>query len=199
MNAAFLLLTSAVGAGGDVIPAGWGERPPAIIQAGGCSACAPAPACGTCGDPCKSPCPSLLDKIKARLASKKSCCSSAPSCCSAPAPTCCPPAPAPTCDCDPCAKKKIGLLDKIKARLASKKSCCASSCDTGCGGCAAAPAVIVPANPTTPKEMPKVDPKADPKKAGAAAPIPVPNPVSLPPLPVTPSSGVKVSGANSPY
>ncbi|WP_439631869.1 hypothetical protein [Gemmata sp.] len=236
MNAALLVLTSALGAGGDVVPAGWGEAPPAIIQAGGCACAAPAPSC----DPCASK-PKLLDRIKARCAPKCKA-ESAPACdaCAAPAPACdacskekigffdklkahcakkkesapacdaCA-APAPACDtCDPCAeKKKIGFFDKLKAHFAKKKEC-APACDT-CGtvgaapvaGCATpGPVVTPPATKDAPKEMPKVKdaPKDAPK--GISLPLPpaaAPAPVTLPALPVVPSSGIKLSTPNSPY
>ena len=43
MNAAILLMVSSVASGGEVIPVGWGERPPSLVHAGGyCDPCAPA-------------------------------------------------------------------------------------------------------------------------------------------------------------
>lgn len=236
MNAALLVLTSALGAGGDVVPAGWGETPPAIIQAGGCGCATPAPSCDPCAKPklldkikarlapkCKSECDAcaapaptcdpcaekkigFFDKLKAHFAKKKEC---APACdaCAAPAPAAPACAPAPACEpvCDPCAKQKIGLLDKIKAHWAAKKShsCCAPACDScaapAVAGCATpGPVVTPPATKDAPKEMPKV--KDAPK--GVSLPTPpaaAPAPVTLPALPVVPSSGIKLSTPNSPY
>lgn len=154
------------------------------------AASAPAACCSDACDPCAKK-PGLLDKIKARL-HKNDCCE-APKCCEkpAPAPKCCAPAPAPKCEasCDPCARPN--LLDKIKSKLHSrKKDCCAPACDSGCG---AAPA------PTTP---PKDVPKPMDKKAGTDAPgisIPTPGALNVPTIPVTPVSGGKLTGANSPY
>jgi len=200
MNAAFLMVASAFAAGSDVQQIGWGENAPAIIQAG-CSSCG-APAASSC-DSCNSCGNSkvgILDKLKARLGSHKC---KAPSCdsCAAPAPTCC--APAPTCG--SCCPTPPNLLDKLKGRFAKKSSCCAAPACDSCGsastGCATpGPAVVVPAMPpVTPKEMPKVKEAAP--KAGALAPAPavIPTPVALPALPVVPSSGLKLSGSNSPY
>jgi hypothetical protein len=84
VNTALLVLSSALASGGDVVPAGWGERAPVVVQAGGCDPCAPAgreklldrmkskfgahaPAC--C-DPCANSYapPNLLDTIKGRMA-----------------------------------------------------------------------------------------------------------------------------------
>ena len=109
MNAALLVVSSALSAGGDVVPAGWGERAaPLVAQAGGCDPCAPArrgklhdrlrskfgaPAPACC-DPCANnpgP-PNLLDTIKARLA--KGGCAPAPGCAADPAAPAVPVAPA---------------------------------------------------------------------------------------------------------
>lgn len=152
-------------------------------------AAAPAPAacCSDACDPCAKK-PGLLDKIKARLASRKhDCCEPAPKCCEkpAPAPKCC--APAPKCECDPCARPN--LLDKIKGKLHSRKSdCCAPACDSGCGA--------APSTSPAPKDMPK----PMEKKTGTELPsIPSPGASNVPTIPVTPVSGGKLSGANSPY
>ena len=170
MNAALLLMTSTFMVGADAPVA---------------AAPAPAACCSDACDPCgKKPC--LLDKIKSRLGSRKhhDCCEPAPKCCEKPAP-------APKCEpvCDPCAARP-NLLDKIKSKLHSRKQkdCCAPACD----GCAA-PAPI-PAPPgTPPKPM-------DPKKTGSDIPaIPTPGALNVPVIPVTPVSGGKLTGANSPY
>ena len=42
MTVAFLLMASSMASGGEVIPVGWGERPPCVVHAGGCcDPCAP--------------------------------------------------------------------------------------------------------------------------------------------------------------
>src|SRR5207244_3615742 len=106
VNAALLVMSSALAVGGDVVPAGWGEpSPSAVIQAGGCCGkAAPAP---SCCDPCGSGRAKLLDRLKAKFGAKSSCC--APAC---PAP---PPCPA-ACPAPACCEKKPNLLDKIKSR-----------------------------------------------------------------------------------
>ncbi len=215
MNAAFLLMSSALAPGGDVTPAGWGERPPAVVQAGGCCGSvgptvASSPAsqcCDSCGSAGK---PKLLDRLKAKFATKSSGCG----CAAAPAPTCCAPAPAPlpapvsTSCCDSCGSQsrwsQPNLFDKIKARMASKKSCgCGtpSTCNT-CGstpgyapltpGCATplAPGMM-PVTPGTgtPKEMPKKElPRNDPKETGKPGDdAPPPAALAPPPAPAAPA------------
>lgn len=224
MNAAFLVLTSALAAGSDVTLIGWGENAPAIVQAGGCSSCGAAPSCcdpcassrvklldkikARCAPKCKSSCApacdpcaaekiGFLDKLKAHFASKKSCC--------APAPTCCPPAPAcapaPTCApaCDPCAPAKVGFFDKLKARMGAKKShCCAApacdSCTSGCSSAAGAAPAVV-VPVNPPKEMPKVkEPAKDAPKSGATGII-IPQPVAAPAPVALPSLPVVPSSA----
>jgi hypothetical protein len=195
MNAALLIVSSALAVGGNVTQIGWGEGSAPIVQAG-CTSCAPA--APTCGDPCCSSRTKLLDKLRARLAPKcKTSC--APACEPAPA---CPPAPtcAPACQ-DPCSK--TNLLDKLRARLAGRKSsCCASACGgcsagTGCSSGAAAPPVT---EGGTPKEMPKTTPAKDAPKTGggntsfAPPPALIPTPVAIP---VAPAANTKP--LNSPY
>lgn len=175
MNAAILLLS--LSAGGD--PAGPGCHGP------GCGA-APAPACDGCGDAKKA---NLLDRLKAKHAPK--------------------PKASDCGGCDPCggAPAVPNLLDALKSRRGKHhKAADCGGCDP-CGGAAAAagcagqPAATPP--PTdAPKEMPKpkdtAPPKVDvpktegPKGGNAGA-------VVVPPLPVTPVSGPKLNGANSPY
>ena len=205
MNAALLLMTSTFMAGADAPAAHPAATATAAVA--GCGSGCGTVGCDTACDPCASK-PSILEKFKARMGChkrKNSCCETAcaptPTCAPAPKTTCCA-APAPTCNaCDSCGSARPNLLDKIKAKLQSRKhksDCCAPSCD-GCGA-AAAPVPVTP-----PKDMPKpMDPKKDPKKAGsdgAAAPIVIPTPgaVLVPTIPVTPVSGPKLTGANSPY
>jgi hypothetical protein len=203
MNAALLLMSSAMTPGGDVTQVGWGERPPMVAQAGGCC------------DPCataSAPKASLCDRLKARFGAK-----------STDAGCGCAPAPAPAPSCSTCGSSaQPNLLDSIRARLAARKSgpcnsCCASEpAPSGVAGCAAqlptgaTPVAPVPGT-TPPKEMPKLKdavkepaPIKDikPGDGGAAAPLlpPVPDPVRLPlPLPSSPTAGPKSSTGNSPF
>ncbi len=185
MNATVLLLSSALLAGADPVPAA--AAPPVaapVVTAapiagvpsgcGGCSAPAPcAPSCEKAG---------LLDRLRARLASfhKPKCHTAcAPACTPAPAPCCAPaPTPAPCCGtpvftgfttscADPC--DKGGLLARLRAKFHGSKHCDACSaphtaCTVGCGaiptGCAPAVGTVLPANPTPaapppPDAMPK--------------------------------------------
>lgn len=181
MNAVLLVMSTSLGAGGDVVPAGWGERPlPMVVQAGGVGSG------GNCCDPCGPACSKggLIDRLKSKFGMKSSCG--------------CAPTPA----CDPCATGsryyQPNLLDKLRARMGDKKAkgCpCPDPCAT-----AAVPAVVAPVNP--PIEMPKgkdtVKPKdttPDPKKGsdktgGVSIPaVPsVSEPVTLPPLPSVPAT-----------
>jgi hypothetical protein len=190
MNAALLVISSALATGGDITPAGaWGEGPIIVQAGGGCSGCGPTTA-SSCG--CK---PSLLDKIKAHLTPK-------PSCGCAPAPTC--------KTCEP-ACPRPNLLDKIKASCCKKPSC-------GCGPVASPCATIAPVAPVTPpttippKDMPKLKEvhKSDaPKTSGntGIAPIPsvptvppiAPNPAGLPTIPAAPISTGNAPNGPSPY
>ena len=171
VNAALLVMSSALASGGDVIPAGWGERAPAAVQTGGCCAASPAP---SCCDPCATAGRTrLLDRLRARFGSKStSCCEPAPAC---PAATCC---------------EKPSLLERIRSRLGSRKDSC---CDPTPGCCAASPcgtAPISPAAPATPvtppKEMPK--PKGNAPTAGAYSPLPL---APLPAARVAPTNGLR--------
>lgn len=135
-----------------------------------------------------------------------------------PAPDCCGAAPAPTADA--CCEAKPGLLDRLKGRLGhkAKADCGCDPCGGptnlldklkgrrvkhhhaapdcgGCDPCGTAPAAA-PAAPAAeaPKEMPKPDaPKQLPKTGGN------PGAVVVPPVPLTPISGPKLNGADSPY
>lgn len=165
-----LLLSSAMGAGGDVIPAGgWGLGP--RDHAGCHGAPTPPPPC------CSStPAPSLLDRMRAKAAANKhDCCVPAPAAEAKPAP---PPAPAASC-CDPCAQR-VSLLDRIRARLAARKH---KSCDPCTSGCAPTNEQKPPAGSPPPKEMPKPKEKsAAPATADAPAiAIPVPPPTTSAP------------------
>jgi hypothetical protein len=153
VNVAFLLLTTAVGAGADPAPA-QPANAPAVV--------APATAPATCGcgaeivdHHAKS---SFFDRF--RRSKHHDCCDTCNSCApAAPAP-CCKPAPAPTCDtCGDSCHGKSSFLDRCRG-LFSRKShgCCDSGCDScgGCGSAAVAPAALVPAPQTEQlKKMPK--------------------------------------------
>lgn len=173
-----LLLSSAMGAGGDVVPAGgWGLGP---RDGAGCHG-APAPPPPSC---CDTPAPSLLDRLRAKWAARQQdCCPSAPAPQAKPAPAAPAPAPAPApaaapC-CDPCAQR-VSLLDRIRARLAARKhkDCC-QPCSSGC---APAGEQKPPSGSTPPKEMPKPKEKvATPPASNSHPPaiaIPVPPPVN---------------------
>jgi hypothetical protein len=193
MNAALLLMSTAMTPGGDVTQVGWGEKPPMVTQAGGC--------CDPCATASSSR-GSLLDRVKGRFGGKAT--DSGCGCAPAPAPTC-----APTSSAQP------NLLDAIKARCAARKSgssapCCASGpAPAEVAGCAAQlPAGTTPVAPTPgttpPKEMPKLkDPVKDPKPGSSGAAVqtlpPIPEPVTLPPLPTTPSVAPKAANGNSPF
>ncbi|CAN5341961.1 hypothetical protein BH11PLA2_BH11PLA2_36350 [soil metagenome] len=148
MNA-FLLMSVAMVSGADVAPA----AAPTIILASHCGGCStPAPSCSTCASTCDSGCgkASLLDRLKAKFASSKSCG------CEKPVKACKPAcaAPAPKCEksCDPCASK-VSLLDRLKAKFASHKSC---GCETACAAPApvCAPAPVACAKTCEPKCKP---------------------------------------------
>ncbi len=188
MNAALLVISSALATGGDVTQAGaWGDGP-IVVNSGGC--------CGTVAPACGCSKPSLLDKIRAHLAPK-------PSCGCAPAPTC--------HTCEP-ACHRPNLLDKIKSWSFKKPSCCGPVASPCCG------TTIAPITPTTtptttpPKDMPKLKevPKSDaPKTSGntGIAPIPsvpsappiAPNKPGLPTIPAAPISTGNTPGIPSPY
>jgi hypothetical protein len=158
VHAAILVMSSALAAGGEVVPAGWGERAPApvAIPGGGCCAAPAAPAAACC-DPCA---PAgrvrLLDRLRARFARSSSCC-------------------------DPCAgsSARPNLLEKIRARLGARKDSCCDAPASCCGAspCAPAPAApVMPGGPVappkempSPKELPKELPKP-PKGSSGLAP-----------------------------
>lgn len=184
MNAAILVMSSALASGGDVVPAGWGERALPAAHAGGC--CAPAPTVPAPCDPCcDSGRTKLLDRLKSKLVGKKG-----SDCCAAPAP----------------AYYQPNLLDKMKQRWGSKNACeCPAPCPPPACGPACAPAAVpVPHDPPkdVPKDMKDAKPKPDPepaKKGGNAGAAVAPSPVPLPPLPAAPLSGPRLSGTASPY
>jgi hypothetical protein len=169
-----LLLSSAMGAGGDVVPAGgWGLGP---RDGAGCHG-APAPPPPSC---CDTPAPSLLDRLRAKWAARQQdCCPSAPAPQAKPAPAAPAPAPAAAPCCDPCAQR-VSLLDRIRARLAARKhkDCC-QPCPSGC---APAGDHKPPSGSTPPKEMPKPKEKVVAPPASNSHPpaiaIPVPPPVN---------------------
>lgn len=134
--------------------------------------CCGAPAAAAPSDACCGAAkPGILDRLKGRLGHKAKA----------------------DCGCDPCAGGPANLLDALKGRRAKHHK--AADCG-GCDPCAAAPAApATPADP--PKDMPKpkdpAPPKADAPKGGNAGAV------LIPPLPVTPASGAKLNGADSPY
>jgi hypothetical protein len=190
VNAALLVISSALATGGDVTPVrGWGESP-TIVQAGGCCAPAAAPSCG-----CAKA--TLLDKIKSHMAPKSHCgCEQAP-----------------TCDSCGSSSYRPNLLDKLKAGCCKKSSC---ECGPVASPCATPITPIAPVPPPTtlpPKDMPKLKeiPKTTtpPKTSGNSglAPIPsvpsvppiAPSPSGLPAIPSAPISSGTSSGGSSPY
>jgi len=184
VNAALLVMSSALAAGPDVIPAGWGENAlPSVVQAGGCDACGGHSRGG------------LLDTLKSKFGSKSSCG--------------CAPAPAPACN--PCTSgghyTQPNLLDKLKDRWAAKKAppC---PCTPACAP-AASPAVTTPVAPSADTTKPKDPgtpkgfdtlPKGGASRGGSAGlgsipPVPAaPEPVTLPPLPGAQPSAPKGGG-----
>lgn len=160
VNAAFLIMSSVALTGADPAPATPAPVAPVVINGGaGCSPCG-APAC------CESSRPNLWDRLKARLATKKSrsCCST--SCAPACPPVCAPKPPPPPCvqACKPCPTtceptcSKPGLFDRLKWWWGSKKHRNGPCCDP-CGGIHLAPTtpgtMPAPGTPPAPKEMPK--------------------------------------------
>jgi len=123
--------------------------------------------------------------------------------CCAPAPATCCAAPAPACA-PACAAPRPNLCDRLKARFGKHKGgdCCAPACD-GCAGLAVGPVAVPPAAPQALPANPPVPKPMTPAKTGtdAAPPISIPTPgaVVVPPLPVTPVSGPKLTGTSSPY
>ncbi|HSQ55697.1 MAG TPA: hypothetical protein VLM40_08120 [Gemmata sp.] len=192
MNAALLLMTSAMGAGGDVIPAGWGEPSPAAVRAGGCCGAPAASCCDSCG--CGRT--KLLDRLRAKHARKSSsCCDScAPAPCHAPvpapAPAACAPAP---CGSNACCSDyyRPNLLDKLRCHRAAKKSSC---CEPACP-CGPAAAPGTPAAP--PKEMPAPTPMGKGMSSIDVLPRAV-IPAPLAPVPSVPVTGQPVR-SSTPY
>lgn len=184
MYSTILLLSSALGAGGDVVPAGgWGLGP---RDTAGCHGTpATPPPC------CDMPAPSLLDRWRAKAAAKKQeCCPAAPAPAAEAKPAAPAPAQPPTSVCCPesCAPR-VGLLDRLRARLAARKH--KDCCDPCGGGCAPTPTPEQkpPAGSPPPKEMPKPKEKTE-------APTVSPNPaVAVPVPPSAPSS----SSNGTPY
>jgi hypothetical protein len=161
VNAAILVISSALVTGGDVIPAGaWGDPPlPAMTQ--GCSNC------GTTPSPCGCQKATLLDKLKAFCAPK-------PSCGCAPAPTC--GSCGSTCS-------RPNLLDKIKEHGLCKKPACGCA-PTPCATPGAP--VVAPTAPTQspPKDMPNL--KDVPKTSDTPKTSTSSGSLSIPPIPPTP-------------
>ena len=164
MYATLLLMSSTLGGDATPLPAG--------AVAGGCAG---VPVAAACCDYGKHDRAGLLDRMRARHASKSS-----GGCCGTPAPA---PQPPPVACCDPCASgggHRSGLLDKIKGRCHPRKSadCCAADpCAT--------PAVGAPVTPDTgipPKEMPKPKDKAKVDEESASVPV-IPTPSTVPAFP----------------
>ncbi|MBA4063191.1 MAG: hypothetical protein C0501_05660 [Isosphaera sp.] len=170
MNAALLVLSSAVG--GDVTPAGWAEKPPLVVPAGGCSNCGPArghaaptfahaPSAGCC-DPCGSSGgrTKLLDRLKGLFGGRKK-------------------------------KDDCGCAPAHGCGTAHFGSGCATPLPHG-----AAPAV--PATPVTPpKEMPKVDPKT-PRRSCRRGPGQPRGGRAPPVVPLAPAAPRRSARARSP-
>jgi hypothetical protein len=190
MNAALLLMSTAFGAGDDVIQAGWGDRAlPAMHRAGSCGSCGPTVA-SSCCDPCASSRTKLIDRLKALCAKP------------------------PSSGCDPCAGNPCNtgrytqpnLLDNLRARRASKNTCCPSGCAPAYDPCATPPAPGA-ANPNPPNTLPQTMPPtrdakgAEPKQGttNAAPAGAAPNPVTLPALPSAPASAPKPRASGGRY
>lgn len=206
MNAAILLMASAVTAGqapppatapAPAAPAAAAPAAPAapvvVTGSGGCTG-----DCGPVASGCDVSCKraSLLDKIKSRLGSRKHKCGCEPACdsCAAPAP---PPPPAPCHNCAPppchdCAAPRVSILDRLKAKF-GKKHHCHDCAPAPCDGCTAtaAPAHAAPVTPTAPPDrMPATPP---------ATTTPAPKAEVVAPGVVTPVSGPRLNGTTSPY
>lgn len=204
MNAALLMMTSTLMTGADVSAAPPAAPAPVAAPAGpGCGSGGCGPVADGCCDSCGGKA-GLFDRLKGRMGCRHR---KSQDCCAAPAPaTCCAPT-APACApvCDTCAAPRPNLCDRLKGRFGRHKGgdCCAPACD-GCAAPAVGPVAVPPGGtmpaPVTPSPMPK---PMTPSKtsAGAAPPIAIPTPgaVVVPPLPVTPVSGPKLTGTTSPY
>ncbi len=176
VNSVLFVMTTVLGVGGDVVPAGWGERAqPAIVQAGGCQSCGSSAAHGKhsasnacCG---ASERVGFLDRIKARLGSNSGGCG------------CASKVTAP-CGCGVERYSAPNLWDKLRARCGKKSSDCCNPCSnptintiapSPTSGTGSAPAKAV-----TPEEMPKTIPdpiKTTPKGEGNSGTT------SIPPIP----------------
>jgi hypothetical protein len=173
VNAALMLMSSALGAGGDVTPAGWGETAaPAVVRTAGCG-------CDPYG-------PFFLEggiysRLKAKFGGKHT-------------DGCCPPGPG----CHPCATTtryyQPNLLDKLRAKKAA-----ACPCPPPCAPVGPPVATSPPTQPTDPaKSGDEVQPKSSDKlpetepKGGNVGSAPV----RLPPLPSTPAP--RAPGGNRP-
>ena len=200
MNAAILLMGSAWMAGADgAPPAGPAQHaPPAVVNTGagcggGCGPSCHVDYCDTCG---KS---GLFSRMKGRWGKKCHDDCYTP-CCPPPCHPCPPPCPPPCHPCPPpchdtcCDHGKQGLFSRMKGRWGKKchDDCCPTPC-CGTAGYGGAPGIapVGPVPPTggdLPKEMPK-GPPITPKQGSFI----------VPPTPVTPASGPRLSGSYSPY
>jgi len=176
MNAALLVLSSALAAGGDVTPAGWGEKPPVIVQAGGCSNCGPAAAPAYAGPCCESTMAAqagrvrLIDRLKGCFGNKSSTTSMSSHC--------------DPCATAPVAAPRLGLFDKLKARLGGKSSSSshAYSSASPCTMCGCGPVVGGPAH-----SYPGVTGPGIVGTPGCASPLPL---GAVPVTPITPGTPV---------
>jgi hypothetical protein len=223
VNAALLFLGSTWVAGADPPPTPPATPPPApvIVNGGGSWG---GPHVTGFGDGC--PCDecrgrvSLHDRLKARFLGRKH----RDGDCNDPCATAAQvyaPAPVfqgyttPPCH-DPCSSKS-GLLTRLRGRLGGHKSGGGDACDPcwgsagsvasgtwagwpgPAGGCAtplppgAPPGTGPPASPDPPKEMPR--PKDPPKPGDGSGP----GALAVPPPPLTPVPGPRLTGTTNPY
>jgi hypothetical protein len=192
VNAAYLIMSSAVLVGADPAPPPPPPAAPVVVSTGaGCNNCG-IPSCNPCNT-CDSK-PNLLDRLKAKFGRKHSC-GCAPACPQPCAPAC-TPAPAPCNTCNTCgsAPSRPNLLDKIKSWCGGRKKKAGPCCDP-CGAYHLSPvAPATPATPGTPQEMPKPKEKEAPKTKEKGLNSGIPNP-----LPVPPTTGTGLTGSTSPY
>lgn len=184
MNAVVVLMSSVLMPGADPMPAA--QPAPVVVSGqGGCTNCGSGPIPYSTQSK-----RGLFDKLKGRFAQSPSCDCECPQ-----------PAPAP----------RPNLLDHLKSRYGKKPG------PSACGCCDAAPAAVAVPAANPPAEMSKpvdpkpVEPKGKPKAGTESDAIQIPQAPPLPPVganpgafvvpqqPVTPVSGPKLNGANSPY
>ncbi len=193
MNAAFLMLTTALAAGADGAHAAPVAAP---VMASSCTGYAGAPAGCGCGSSCDACCEKegLLSKLRGKLGGLKARFSSGDSCDA----------------CDSCGGGSIGgkLRDKLSGLFRRGGDCCdtcapaSNSCGGGCASGGYSGTVIgAPGTAPAPLQgMPRPEQVAPPKESDPARKLPagpkdggkvhlLPQPVSAPVLEIAPTSG----------